>query len=172
MHAQKNTCGLKANAEDLPTFVGEGPFGGCTPDLIINPHCVISRMTWGMLIEPILAMLTAATGNRFSMEIFEDTPTPEKLSAMLRSVGLAPHGWHGMFDGKTGEVFPVQIFGGFMQIQFLRHMVKDKKQQRSYGPHSKLERQPLKGRANEGKKMMMMGMRILLTQDPRRWPCG
>ncbi|WP_328956412.1 DNA-directed RNA polymerase subunit beta [Kitasatospora purpeofusca] len=55
-----------------------------------------------------------------------------------------------LFDGRSGEPFPMPVSVGYMYILKLHHLVDDKLHARSTGPYSMITQQPLGGKAQFG----------------------
>jgi DNA-directed RNA polymerase II subunit RPB2 len=143
-HAQKGTTGNIIPEEDMP-FTADG----IRPDIIINPHCIPSRMTIGQLKETLLGKVLVQLG------LFGDGTSFGNLdvgtiSEKLAELGYEGHGNEIMYDGTTGEQFECSTFIGPIFYQRLKHMVNDKKHSRSIGPMVNLTRQPAEGRSRDG----------------------
>jgi DNA-directed RNA polymerase II subunit RPB2 len=122
--------GITYRQEDMP-FTLES----VSPDLIINPHAIPSRMTIGQLIECLLgkvrwcqlcgAPLTASQVSALQ-NVGEGDATPfsrhtvEHISAELHRSGYQQRGNEAMFHGHTGRLMSARIFLGPTYYQRLK----------------------------------------------------
>ncbi|EJD51976.1 DNA-dependent RNA polymerase II second largest subunit [Auricularia subglabra TFB-10046 SS5] len=143
-HGQKGTIGITYRQEDMP-FTAEG----VTPDIIINPHAIPSRMTIGHLVECLLSKVATMIGNEGDATPFTDL-TVESVSQVLRQRGYHSRGLEVMYHGHTGRKLQAQVYLGPTYYQRLKHMVDDKIHSRARGPVQILTRQPVEGRSRDG----------------------
>ena len=144
-HGQKGTVGMILNTEDMPQTAS-----GIVPDIIINPHCIPSRMTIAQLMETLLGKMGCELGCLGDGSPFNDV-TLEGIAKIMRDqLGMEPHGNEILYNGFTGRQMETSIFMGPCYYQRLRHCSADKMHSRSSGPLVMLTRQPAEGRAREG----------------------
>jgi len=144
-HGQKGTMGMILNAEDMPQTAS-----GLIPDIIINPHCIPSRMTIAQFMETLLGKVACELGCLGDGSPFNDV-TIDKLITILRDqLGMEPYGNEILYNGYSGSMMETSIFMGPCYYQRLRHCSADKIHSRSSGPLVMLTRQPAEGRAREG----------------------
>ena len=156
--AQKGTVGAVYTQEDMP-FNADG----ICPDIIINPHCIPSRMTVNQLMETVLGKACAISGTYGDATPFTSNSTgnaAERICELLAKAGMKDAakggkayertGWETMYSGFTGELVKAKIFMGPIYYQRLKHMVSDKMHSRAQGNVTTLTRQPLEGRSRDG----------------------
>jgi DNA-directed RNA polymerase II subunit RPB2 len=144
-HGQKGTVGMMYKQEDMPYTMD-----GTTPDIIVNPHAIPSRMTIAQLMECIMGKACTALGTVGDATPFSGIEV-EDIASVLESCGLERYGNEIMYNPRTGEQMPTDIFIGPTYYQRLKHMVNDKIHSRSNnGPIVLHTRQPAEGRAREG----------------------
>ena len=143
-HGQKGIDGVTYRQEDMP-FTAEG----ITPDLIMNPHAVPSRMTIGHLMETVCGKAGVNIGKYGDGTPFTDVSV-EDISDILEKTGYQKHGDELMYDPRTGKQFISSIFIGPTYYQRLKHMVMDKMHSRAKGPVANMTRQPTEGRNRDG----------------------
>ena len=84
---------------------------GITPDIIMNPHAVPSRMTIGQLVECCQGKVTSMSGNEGDATAFTDV-SAEDVTSFLHKLGFQRHGNETLFNGHTGRKHEAKVFLG------------------------------------------------------------
>lgn len=146
-HGQKGVVALVVPHEDMP-FTEHG----IVPDLLLNPHGIPGRMTFGHLLETLGAKAGALKGARLDGTAFAQKGSErlDEYSNILEAHGFEKYGEEVLYDGVTGRPFKSKLFTGIVYYNRLHHMVSNKMQVRSRGTVQILTHQPTEGKARLG----------------------
>jgi DNA-directed RNA polymerase subunit B' len=146
-HGQKGVVALIVNQEDMP-FTKDG----IIPDLLLNPHSLPGRMTFGHMIETIASKAGALAGTHYDGTAFSENGKErvDMYGSVLEKYGYDKFGDESLYDGRTGKQFNAKIFTGIVYFNRLWHMVSLKLQVRSRGPVQILTHQPTEGKPRRG----------------------
>ena len=145
-HGQKGTVGVLIAQRDMPFSAQTG----MTPDIIINPCALPSRMTIAHLVECVASKTGVVLGKFVNGEPFRKMSVEHDLCDALHAAGYERTGNERMICGTTGEMLEASVFIGPTYYQRLKHMTMDKVHSRSTGPRTTVTRQPTEGRSNQG----------------------
>lgn len=145
--AQKGIVGMIYPPEDMPYSTKTG----ISPDVIMNPNAIPSRMTIAQLLESVFGKGCSLRGVHGDFTPFEENFSEKVIADELEKYGFERYGDETMIDGMTGEEIECHIFIGITFYQRLKHMVDDKIHARNQdGPRETLTRQPVEGRKRDG----------------------
>ena len=173
-HGNKGVIAKILPVEDMP-FMEDG-----TPvDIVLNPLGIPGRMNFGQVLESHLGWVcrqgwdvsgVAKWADEMSKDLF-NAPAGTKVATPVfdgatknQVAGLLDHtlpnqdgnrlidgsGKANLFDGRSGEPYPMPIAVGVKYMLKLHHLVDDKIHARSTGPYSMITQQPLGGKAQFG----------------------
>jgi DNA-directed RNA polymerase II subunit RPB2 len=117
---QKGTIGITLKQSDMP-FTKHG----ITPDIIMNPNAMPSRMTIGQFIECLVGKISALKGHETDSTPFNKIDI-DQIKDILEGLGYERNGNEYLYNGMTGRKMRTMIFMGPTYYQRLKHMVSDK----------------------------------------------
>ncbi|MGC8669536.1 MAG: DNA-directed RNA polymerase subunit B [Candidatus Micrarchaeia archaeon] len=146
-HAQKGVTGLIVPQSDMP-FTKDG----IVPDMLLNPHSLPGRTTFGHMLEMLIGKACSLKGEEAEGTTFSTNGKDlvDKYGAILEQYGFDKFGDEEFFDGRTGKKFEAKIFNGVVYYHKLWHMSSLKLQVRARGPVQILTHQPTEGKPRRG----------------------
>lgn len=122
---------------------------GLIPDIILNPHCIPTRMILGQIIESVFAKIAALRGITVDGTSFTKIDL-EAAARELKHFGFDEYCEEVMYNGQTGNRMDSKIFISMNYYQRLKKFVIDDAHSSSSGPTNALTRQPIEGSSRHG----------------------
>jgi DNA-directed RNA polymerase subunit B' len=146
-HNQKGVVALVADPKDMP-FTKDG----IIPDILLNPHSLPGRMTFGHILDMLGGKAGSVSGRHFDGTAFamKGHERIDQYGKLLEERGYDRFGDEYMYDGRTGQRYDAKIYMGVAYFNKLTHMVSTKLQVRSRGPVQILTHQPTEGKPRKG----------------------
>lgn len=144
----KSIAALACPASDMPFVESKNKLmNGLTPDLIVNPHSVPSRMVIGQIIEAAQNKICGKKGTVVDGTAFRKINS-EAILEELEKEGFRYNGCETMRNGFTGEYFDVAILIAPTYHQRLQKFVLDDNYAvAGSGPTNAITGQPLSGKS-------------------------
>ena len=141
----KCVCAVLYQQSDMPYSLKTGVI----PDIILNPHCVPTRMIISQLIESLYSKLLMRQGSIGEGSIFTKIDINE-IGNELKKYGLDEFGREQLINGRTGESMRSLIFMGPTYYQRISKFVIDQSHTAMRGPTNSKLNQPIEGGAAKG----------------------
>ena len=146
-HGQKGTLNVLYRGHDMPRTVD-----GITPDMIMNPTAIPSRMTIGQILEMMFGNLASHLGAIGNVTAFMNDGSPHEIFGKILEERFGLHKLSNqiLYNGMTGEQITTDIYMGVVYGMRIKHMTEDKWNARGQGRKEMRTHQPTGGRGNEG----------------------
>ena len=146
-YAQKGVVGAVWDDVDMPFSMTSG----ISPDVIVSPLSMTSRMTMSSLLEALCGKSVCVAGDLALGIDNQDylagnEANHRRFEQALGDNGFAADGTEQFIDGRTGAPIQARIFVGMVEYYRLVHIAAKKIHARSTGPRDPLTRQPRDGR--------------------------
>jgi DNA-directed RNA polymerase subunit beta' len=106
---------------------------GTPVDVMLNPHGVPGRMNIGQILETAAGKIAEKTGKAYKVKSFSGDDNAAKIYGEMKKLGIKPN--EKLTDGATGKGFEKEIFVGKQYFMKLRHIVKKKAGEHSFGSY-------------------------------------
>lgn len=106
---------------------------GTPIDIMVNPHGVPGRMNIGQILETAAGKIAEKTGKPYLVKNFSGDDNATKVYGEMKKLGIEAN--EVLTNGQNGKPFEKPIFVGNQYFMKLRHIVKKKAGEHSFGSY-------------------------------------